>query len=72
MTTFTTEEAMAVRKRMRAELGLGEEQLPVSDLARMIGDEVEQMGDSEKAARIVEEVTGKSVDPSDLSAPEPG
>ena len=69
MTKFTADEAMAVRKRMRDELGLGEEHLPVSDLARMIGDETEKMG-AERAAAIVEEVTGKSVAPEDLSPPE--
>ena len=71
-TTFTADEAMAVRKRLRAELEMGEEHLPPSDLARMIGDEMERMGDKEKVARIVEEVTGKSVAADELKAPEHG
>ena len=70
--TFTADEAMAVRKRMRDELGMGEERLPPSDLARMIGDEMERLGDPGRAAAIVREVTGKSVDPADLSPPERG
>ena len=72
MTTFTADEAMAVRKRLRSELGMGEEHLPPSDLARMIGDEMEKMGDAGKVARIVEEVTGKSVSPDELTPPERG
>ena len=69
-TTFTTDEAMAVRKRLREELGMGEERLPTADLARMIGDEMERMGDRARVARIVEEVTGKAVDPYALVPPE--
>ncbi|MBM2577791.1 hypothetical protein JQC91_15900 [Jannaschia sp. Os4] len=71
-TTFTAEEAMAARRRMREELGMGEERLPPSDLARMIGDEMEKLGDLTRAARIVEEVTGKAVDPAALAPPERG
>lgn len=67
--TFTAEEAMAVRRRMRKELGMGEEHLPASDLARMIGDELEKMNDTERAARIVSEVTGKEIDPKTLTPP---
>ena len=68
--TFTADEAMAVRKRLREELGMGEERLPVADLARMIGDEMDRMGDRARVARIVEDVTGKAVDPDALVPPE--
>ena len=68
-TSFTADEAMAVRRRMREELGMGEEHLPPSDLARMIGDELERMNDPERAARIVREVTGKTVDATELELP---
>ena len=68
--TFTADEAMAVRKRLREELGMGEERLPVADLARMIGDELDRMGDRARVARIVEDVTGKAVDPDALVPPE--
>ena len=71
-TTFTTDEAMAVRARLRAELGMGEEALSTADLARMIGDEMERMGDRERVARTVEEVTGKRVDPAALEPPREG
>ena len=72
MTTFTTDEAMAVRRRLREELALGEERLTEADLARMISDESAKMGDMKRVARIVEEVTGKSVAPEDLSPSEDG
>ena len=68
--TFTADEAMAVRKRLRDMLGMGEEHLPPSDLARMIGDEMDRVGDRSKVAAIVEGVTGKAVDPDSLVPPE--
>ena len=67
--TFTADEAMAVRGRLRDLLGMEEERLPPADLARMIGDEMERMGDPAAVARIVEEVTGKAVDPEALVPP---
>ena len=66
-TTFTTDEAMKIRERLRDELGLGEETLSTTDLVRMIGDEMKKMGDDHKVAKIIEDETGKSVDPADLS-----
>ena len=68
--TFTADEAMAVRKRLRDMLNMGEEHLPPADLARMIGDEMDRVGDRTKVAAIVEEVTGKAVDPEALVPPE--
>ena len=68
--TFTADEAMAVRKRLRDMLGMGEEHLPPADLASMIGDEMERIGDRAKVAAIIEEVTGKAVDPDALVPPE--
>lgn len=67
--TFTTDEAMAVRARLRADLGMGEERLTPAELARMIGDEMDKLGDRDKVARIIEQVTGKTVAPDDLTPP---
>ena len=69
-TTFTANEAMAVRKRLRDALNMGEERLSAADLARMIGDEMERMNDRTEVARIVEEVTGKRVEAEALVPPE--
>lgn len=71
-TTFTSDEAMAVRKRLRDMLELGEEHLPPSQLARMIGDEMEKIGDKEKVAQVIKEVTGKTVSPDELTPPQRG
>jgi hypothetical protein len=38
----------------------------------MIGDEMEQVGDKEKVAQIIKEVTGKTVSPDELTPPERG
>lgn len=70
--TFTTDEAMAVRKRLRERLNMGEEQLSPAELARMIGDEMEQMNDRAAVADEIEAVTGKRVEPDTLVPPEHG
>ena len=62
---FTLEEALSVRGRMRAALGMGAERFPVPALIGMLSDEIERMraagqGD-EDVARLVAETTGKAI-----------
>ena len=73
---FTLEEALTVRREMRAALGLGEERFGLPDLLRMIGDEMQRMRaagrDDEEIARLIREGTGKEVAAGDLAARDAG
>ena len=69
--TFTAEDALKTTAGLRAELGLGPEQFPVSSFVGMISDEIRKLRQAGKSddqiAAMVTKLTGKQVDGSMIS-----
>jgi hypothetical protein len=70
-THFTIDEAIAVQKGLRRELGLGEELFPMEAFVGMISDEIEKLRAHHKSdaqiADLVAELSGKVVSPEDIA-----
>lgn len=69
--SFTLDEAVAIQRRLRAELGLGEERFEMPDLVQMIGDEIAQLRQAgtsdQRITDMIEGVSGQTIDAAELA-----
>jgi|EndMetStandDraft_7_1072992.scaffolds.fasta_scaffold1530638_2 hypothetical protein len=69
--TFTAEDALKTTAGLRAELGLGPEQFPISAFVGMISDEIRKLRQAgrsdDQIAALVSKLTGKQVSGSTIT-----
>jgi hypothetical protein len=69
---FSAEEAVAVQRAMRAELGLGPEAFPLPAFVGMISDEIDQLRaagrSDEEVAALIARTIGREVSAGAISA----
>ena len=58
MQDFTLAQAMAAQRRLRQELGLGEERFPLPAFVGMVSDEIEQLRDAGHDDRAIAGLIG--------------